>query len=163
MKGVHLAIEALALIKQSKPTLTIIGEGPERDPLQKLVQALNLSSQVTFIDTLHYPKPFLQTIENYDFLLLTNLNDEQPRVIFDALARGVLPLCPDNPAYHMLPPPLQYKQGNAQALANLITTLSSQDPCSLITDLRPLLEGHTIESMHRSRADYFLEMVRERK
>ncbi len=49
-KGCDLLIDALALLRDQDctPSLTIIGSGPERDPLQAQVERLQLDSQVRF-------------------------------------------------------------------------------------------------------------------
>lgn len=47
-KGADLLLEALALL-ESKPRLTIAGDGPERDRLEKLMARLQLESQVEFL------------------------------------------------------------------------------------------------------------------
>jgi glycogen(starch) synthase len=51
-KGCDLLIEALAQLKLRgiRPSLTIIGDGPERMVLERLVIALNLSGQIVFAD-----------------------------------------------------------------------------------------------------------------
>lgn len=47
-KGADLLLEALTLL-ESKPRLTIAGDGPERDRLEKLTATLQLQSQVEFL------------------------------------------------------------------------------------------------------------------
>lgn len=49
-KGCDLLIQALAQLKGRgiTPSLTVIGDGPERSKLERLVESLNLSGQVTF-------------------------------------------------------------------------------------------------------------------
>jgi glycosyltransferase involved in cell wall biosynthesis len=50
-KGVHIALQALALINSRgrQCRLTVVGGGPEEKPLQRLVQELKLDDQVTFL------------------------------------------------------------------------------------------------------------------
>jgi glycosyltransferase involved in cell wall biosynthesis len=49
-KGVDLLLEALARLKRNdlRPSLTIIGDGPERKNLEEQSKRLDLSAQVTF-------------------------------------------------------------------------------------------------------------------
>lgn len=47
-KGADLLLEAMALL-ESKPRLTVAGEGPERGRLEKLMATLQLQSQVDFV------------------------------------------------------------------------------------------------------------------
>jgi glycogen synthase len=49
-KGVDVLVKALALVRERgfHPALTIVGDGPDRAPLEKLVLELGLKDQVTF-------------------------------------------------------------------------------------------------------------------
>ncbi|MES1207901.1 MAG: glycosyltransferase, partial [Pseudomonadota bacterium] len=117
MKGTHLAIEALRRLRDRGdgrcPRLTILGEGPERAALQELVDGHGLADRVTFGGTFEYPTAFHRELGRHDLLLLTNLNDEQPRVVFDAASQGVLPVCPDTAPYRALgvDADLRYERG----------------------------------------------------
>jgi glycosyltransferase involved in cell wall biosynthesis len=106
MKGVHLAVEALRILRprmgEHAPILSILGEGRERENLDRLVRDHGLADRVRFADTFSYPDPFLAQIGRHDLRLLTNLNDEQPRVIFDAISQGLAPICPDSRPYREL-------------------------------------------------------------
>ena len=50
-KGCALLLEALGQLRQAgmRPKLTIIGDGPERAPLERLTRALDLTGQVRFV------------------------------------------------------------------------------------------------------------------
>lgn len=49
-KGVHVLIQALALLREQglRPSLTIIGSGPEREPLEQLAVQYRVRDQITF-------------------------------------------------------------------------------------------------------------------
>jgi glycosyltransferase involved in cell wall biosynthesis len=48
-KGVHLLLEALALLaRERRPLLRVVGDGPERDRLSALATALRLGDDVVF-------------------------------------------------------------------------------------------------------------------
>ena len=56
-KGFDLLIEALARLAGAgqRPKLSIIGDGPEREPLQRQVKELGLTEQVTFLGAVQGP------------------------------------------------------------------------------------------------------------
>lgn len=49
-KGADLLLEALAMLRANgpRPDLTIVGDGPEREPLRQQAEALGVADQVTF-------------------------------------------------------------------------------------------------------------------
>ncbi len=168
MKGVHLAIEALVHIKKSAkvlPTLNILGKGPALDDLNTMVQANKLENIVSFDGVRAYPDEFFGELRNFELVLLTNLNEEQPRLIFDAISQGLIPICPDSAAYqHLkLPAEILYKKGDAHSLA--LTWLAFCD-CVAVTkmmqQLRPMAFQYTINSMHQKRAQWIAELLATR-
>lgn len=86
------AIEATKILKEKNipVTLHILGEGPMKRELKKLVEKYDLSNCITFKDSVPYGKPFYDTLKKHDAILIPNLSGEQPRIIFDALANGVM-------------------------------------------------------------------------
>ena len=165
MKGVHLAIEALAHIKQlgkSLPSLSILGKGPAFDDLNAMVQANQLQNTVSFNGVRTYPEEFFAELRNFELVLLTNLNEEQPRLIFDAISQGLIPICPDSAAYqHLkLPTEILYKKGDAHSLAS--TWLAFCDAAAvakMLNQLRPMAFQYTINAMHQKRAQWVAELL----
>lgn len=166
MKGVHLGIEATALLagERQAPSLDIYGAGPELASLQSQVSEAGLSDKVEFRGTLAYPQPFLSTLGMHGAVLLTNLNDEQPRLVFDAISQGVLPVCPDTPAYRALglPQVLLFEPGNARALAGTLKALwelSTDDITAAWDVLFAIGERCTLDSMHALRAHWIRSAI----
>ena len=165
MKGVHLAIEALGHIKKlgkSLPSLSILGKGPAFDDLNAMVQANQLQNVVSFDGVRAYPDEFFAELRNFELVLLTNLNEEQPRLIFDAISQGLLPICPDSAAYqHLkLPAEILYKKGDAQSLAS--TWLAFCDAAAvakMLSQLRPMAFQYTINAMHKKRAEWIAKLL----
>ncbi len=153
MKGFSVGLAALETLKtQMAMNITLIGSGPEEAALK--AAAVQRGLQVQFLAPIAYPGPFFALLDTQDLVLLTNLNDEQPRLVFDALCRGALPVCPDAAAYVALglDQRLLYRQGNAQALAQCI--LGLQDPDvrgALRARSAALLQRHTLDAMHADR------------
>jgi glycosyltransferase involved in cell wall biosynthesis len=165
MKGVHIGIAAVAnLVREHRLELrlTIIGEGPEKTNLQQQVAASGLATITDFLTPLAYPQPFLDLLASMDIVLLTNLNDEQPRLMFDAISRGCFPLCPDTPSYHGFgfDARLFYQQGNAQSLARAIAVLcDSTIREELRAKLPDIARTFTIEAMHEKRAAWINSLL----
>jgi glycosyltransferase involved in cell wall biosynthesis len=161
MKGIHLAVGALARLRRSADPvdarLGIAGVGPERERLQILAEQHALSDRIRFVGSLAYPEPFFALLRDSDIVLFTNLNDEQPRLIFDAISQGCLIVCPATLPYRALgiPEELLYERGDEGALARRI-----RDVCGMLDDdslrqrLNFLAQGATIEGMHARRSEW---------
>lgn len=158
MKGVHLAIEATAILARQRPggtRLTVLGEGPERPALEWLAATRGLQADVRFAGTLGYPEPFLRELRSHDLLLLTNLNDEQPRVVFDALSQGVPVVHPDSPPFASLglDPRGRYRVGSAPSLADAVAAFEGPArTLAAMRESRELARTRTVHRMHEARA-----------
>lgn len=154
MKGFHIGIAAFV---QAGPErfagLTIIGEGAERDRLATQAADAGLDA-FRMMGGVPYPEGFFAFLDAQDIVLMTNLNDEQPRLIFDAISRGCIPLCPDTPPYRSLglDPRILYAQGSAEALAERLRALADPDlRVALSESIAELARTYTVSAMHRAR------------
>lgn len=162
MKGVHIGIEAFARVcSEEQPDrqaqLTILGEGPERAALEAQVTSARLWHRTRFGGPRSYPIEFFEELRLHGLVLLTNLSDEQPRLIFDAISQGCIPVCPDSAAFASigLPREVLYRQGDAVSLAHSIQELQRHpDPRALLCDVVEVARRFTLESMHRERASW---------
>ena len=160
MKGIHLGIEAIAQMRQQSlapPTLSILGKGQALDDLKALVAKHGLQTHVTFDGVRAYPEAFFAEISRFEIMLLTNLNVELPRLIFDAISQGLVPICPDFASYLNLNLPQQvyYKKGDVLSLMQTWLNLSNIEVLeATLRALRPLAYEYTIESMHQKRAEW---------
>jgi glycosyltransferase involved in cell wall biosynthesis len=169
MKGIHLALEAIAVLKTlhdlPKVTLVIAGQGPEEPALRQQAETLQLQEVVEFAGTFAYPGPFFELLRRQDIVVLTNLNDEQPRLVFDAISQGCLIVCPDSLPYRALgiPERLLYRRGDPQALAAAAAhAIASLDDLALRSELDVLVRNATIETMHERRREWVQSTVVER-
>ena len=158
MKGIRVAIAAMSplaqLLGRREVTLEIAGSGPEEAALRELALRTEAAARIAFVGTRTYPERFFALIRNADIVLLTNLNDEQPRLVFDAISQGCIPICPDSLPYRSLgiPVELLYAQGDAEALAQCIAGVARHPQrASLRRRLRAIAQGATIEAMHLTR------------
>lgn len=154
MKGFHIGIAAFVHAGPERfAGLTIIGEGAERDRLAAQAAAAGLDA-FRMMGGVPYPEGFFAFLDAQDIVLMTNLNDEQPRLIFDAISRGCIPLCPDTPPYRSLglDPRILYAQGSAEALAERLRALADPDlRVALSESIAELARTYTVSAMHRAR------------
>lgn len=157
-KGPQIAVEAVSILhKKGIPiTLDIYGAGPLHDELLSLIESSNLSGITTLKGNLNYAN-FLEVLVGYDILLLPNMSGEQPRVLFDAMAKGVLVVASNvvslrdvvtNNYNGVLCDP-----GNSASFASAIERLylNKEDLEPLLWNGRQTARQHTIELMHESR------------
>lgn len=165
MKGFHIGIEAFSLAGQERfASLTIIGRGAEREALEDQAEQAGLDS-FAILPPVGYPTAFFGFLDHQDIVLMTNLNDEQPRLIFDAISRGCIPLCPDTPPYRALglDTRILYEQGSATSLAERLRDLT--DPAlrrQLDLAIAAKATTYTVHTMHRARLDWMAGVAARR-
>jgi glycosyltransferase involved in cell wall biosynthesis len=168
MKGVHMAIDAFAHHLQEHPagfTLTVLGDGPERAALQKQAAAMGAPGRIVFTGKLSYADEFPAALRRHEMVLFSNLNDEQPRAVFDAIAAGSIPICPRIDTYTVmgLPEPLYYARGDERGLAEAVLRVDAlADRRPLLAALRQVVERFTFESMHEERARWIEHDILQR-
>jgi glycosyltransferase involved in cell wall biosynthesis len=84
-KGFDLLIEALALYNNSQLHITILGEGPLRNDLERLAQEKGVAQQVRFAGFQKNPYPFFAQA---DAFVLASRFEGFPNVVLEALACG---------------------------------------------------------------------------
>ncbi len=93
IKGLHLAIRALALLHKEGVAFeyTIIGDGAEKGALESLTRQEGLSGSVRFFGALSSPE-IKEHLDRSHLFLLPSIIDEggNPLVLQEALARGLL-------------------------------------------------------------------------
>jgi glycogen synthase len=89
-KGVHLLIEAVAGLAagQPEPTLTIVGDGPERQRLEAMARRLGLSDRIAFRGQLGR-EALAAAYRDAAILVLPAVTDAMPNVVLEAMASGL--------------------------------------------------------------------------
>jgi glycosyltransferase involved in cell wall biosynthesis len=95
-KGAHLGIQAFARVRRThpQPTLTIVGDGPQRARLEALVTRLGLDGQVTFTGERTRAET-LELLAASDVLLFPSLHDSGAATILEAMALALPVVCLD--------------------------------------------------------------------
>lgn len=89
-KGVKFLLEAMAQLKArgSDVRLNIVGNGPQKEALQRQTAALSLEAVVTFAGT-QDEAGVAEALRHADLLVVPSLSEGLPVVIMEALASGV--------------------------------------------------------------------------
>ncbi len=82
VKNIALQIRALAELKDEQVILLVVGDGPEKNNLEKLTQELNIAKQVVFMGWQEQLADYFRTS---DCLLLTSFSEGFPLVISEAI------------------------------------------------------------------------------
>jgi glycosyltransferase involved in cell wall biosynthesis len=94
-KGCHLALQAIrgALDLGSAVTLTVLGRGPDRSRLDRLVDRLALASHVSFVDRVPRLEDVGRMYSQHDVLLLPSLHDSGGMAVIEAMASSMPVVC----------------------------------------------------------------------
>ncbi|MCW9059104.1 MAG: glycosyltransferase [Gammaproteobacteria bacterium] len=85
-KGVRDIIDAISTIKSSV-TITIVGDGPERDNLENQARSLGLEDKITFLGACD-PEKIPGILCAHDALILASHSEGRPNVVIEAMAAG---------------------------------------------------------------------------
>ncbi|MGI4022360.1 MAG: glycosyltransferase family 4 protein [Janthinobacterium lividum] len=161
IKALHLLITTKPEIKyiNNKPLLTIIGNGPERSNLLKLIAALKMQDYVNLTGSLTGEELTI-CLNQHRFLLVPSLWEEPfGNVVLEAMACGCLPIVSDGGG---LPDAIgkagiTFRRGNINSLANSIVMLMSN--LALQQQLKEAAKLHLIDHFPRIVAQRYLEVV----
>lgn len=135
LKGLQLGLRALAGVRDQLPPFhyTLVGDGPHRPKLERLVGELSLGDVVTFVGE----KPrseALRYLERADLFLLPSLHDSGGWACVEAMWSGLPVVCLDigGPASQVTPEtgravPLTTPAETVAALGQAILELGSDD------------------------------------
>jgi glycosyltransferase involved in cell wall biosynthesis len=170
-KGIHHAVQALALLNSGSPSarLVIVGDGEERDALERLTRQLGVDRRVTFAGAQPHEEVALHLAAADAFLFPTERDEAAPLVLLQAMAcacpvvaseiGGITEVIGKPGEYGMLIPP-----GDVTALVRAMRTLLQSARLRVQigeSARRRVLAEYTIERMvERTLAVY--EVARER-
>ncbi|MCX4028337.1 glycosyltransferase family 4 protein [Endozoicomonas sp. SM1973] len=94
-KSINTIIEALATFpKFNRPFLNIIGDGIERENLEKLCISLDIRESVSFAGSIS-PNEIIEFYKSSDIFILSSLSEGRPNVLLEAMA-SELPVIASN-------------------------------------------------------------------
>lgn len=94
MKNISLLIKAFSMVNKSIPSkLVLVGEGTEKGNLTSLVNELEISKNVLFLDYCINPYAYMR---QSDVLVLTSKWEGLPTVLVEAMACGTQVIATDN-------------------------------------------------------------------
>jgi glycosyltransferase involved in cell wall biosynthesis len=90
-KGVSVLLAAIRAAAEAgaDAEFAIIGSGLLRDECVAAARSLAGKAELVVLDEVPYGTPFLNLLRGFDAVLLPSLSDEQPRIVFDALAQAI--------------------------------------------------------------------------
>ena len=95
IKACDLALRAAApLLRSDLARFTVVGDGPERDRLERLTRSLGIDKAVSFCGWLNHDE-VQQRLRQADVLVFPSVRDNSPAVVFEALAAGAVPVVVD--------------------------------------------------------------------
>ena len=122
-KGIPVLLEALAILRNRglAADVDIVGEGHLRAACLDAANAVG-EPRVRVLDPVAYGAPFFTLLGSYHAVVVPNLGDEQPRIVFDAYARALPVIASDTDGLrpHVFPGRTGWlvKRGDAQSLAD---------------------------------------------
>jgi glycosyltransferase involved in cell wall biosynthesis len=94
-KACDLALRAAAtLLRSDLARFTVVGDGPERCHLEQLTRSLGIENRVSFSGFLSHAET-MQRLRLADVLVFPSIRDNNPAVVFEALAAGAVPVVVD--------------------------------------------------------------------
>ncbi len=91
-KGIDVAIKAISVVPGVR--LTVIGDGPEKEKLQQLVNQLEVSERVALTGWLK-PNFVLEQLARHDVLVLSSYSEGRPNVVLEAMATAMAVVASD--------------------------------------------------------------------
>jgi len=95
IKACDVALRAVApLLRKDVAEFTVVGDGPERERLEKLAKSLGIEKAVSFRGWVTHGEA-QQELRRSDVLVFPSIRDNSPAVVFEALAAGAVPVVVD--------------------------------------------------------------------
>jgi glycosyltransferase involved in cell wall biosynthesis len=161
-KGQDILLEALAMVAETHPhvSLLFVGDGPEREALQKRSEELGLTARVFFQA---HTTAIRDCYEAIDLLVLPSRSEGLPNVVLEALSLGVPVVATDVGAIGevithrktgwMVPPnsPEELARGIQEALSDegLRATIADAGKRLVVEKFSPATRGETIVALYR--------------
>lgn len=98
-KGLETLLQALRRlpIDGGEIDIDIAGSGPLKTDCEAFIATYRGPARINLIGTVRYGSEFFSLLRSYHAVLVPNLGDEQPRIVYDAFSQAVPVLAADTP------------------------------------------------------------------
>ena len=159
-KGVGVLLRAMSILECQGPEiqLDIIGSGDLRDSCEEMARRQS-TARIRLIEPVAYGPEFFRLVRAYHVLIVTNLLDEQARVLFDAMSQAVSIIATDTPGNrpHVIEGATGWlvAPGDADALARALARATREVEALERMGLaaREAVQGKTHGAMHANRRE----------
>jgi glycosyltransferase involved in cell wall biosynthesis len=166
-KGVYVLFDAVKELQSMgvRVNITIMGVGELEGDCQRFASEDHGSVKVTFRQKVSYGEPFYEVLCEHDILLVLNLKEEQPRIIFDAFSQGLGVIASDTSGVMDVVKAdvnaLPFKRGESQVLAKVIADLVAQPQRAAELGHAGLIcaQGKNHLAMHQQRLGFFEQVL----
>lgn len=170
-KGIGTVLQAVALLEkkwagQDGPRLVVdvIGTGSMLDDIRTFIaRHPSRAVSMTLLDPLPYGAPFFELLGRYDALIVANLKEEQPRIIFDGFSQGVPCIASRTTGVDQVAEEgktgLLFTPGSAAELAAIMEEVAAGRARLSEMGARALetAQDSTHQAMHRKRAHFLFD------
>ena len=170
-KGVLVLLEAMKILDKRNiaVNLDILGDGSLLNQCKTLSSQLQKSVNIQISGTLPYGKEFFGRLQEYHAVVVPNLSDEQPRIVYDAYSQAVPVLgsntdgvrdCIQNRKTGVI-----FNSNDPAALADAIEWSAQNLPTLQSMGKASRLQARSLthQEMHRSRWQLLLKMLQSSK
>ena len=166
-KGVFVLFSAIEYLKDMDVILeiAIMGTGELKADCMKFALNKFGNIKVTYCEPVEYGIEFFTALCSYDVVLVPNLKEEQPRIIFDAFSQGLGVVASDTSGILDITVDGENavisKRGDALSLAKAICHVAEKPDLVLQMGLRGLdyADGKTHLQMHLDRQRFFSRVL----
>jgi len=166
-KGVQLLLDAIDVLRQKniEAEINIMGSGTLEAACRAFAAKPQGSVTMQFIEPIPYGKGFYDYLSSYDFLMLPNLSEEQPRIIFDSFGQGLSIVASDTEGLVATcthdENAIIFKRGDVQSLSNAIESIVLQKDKIINLGLNGFryAKSRTHQKMHQDRETFLKNQV----
>lgn len=169
-KGVLVLLEAMKILdNEDIPIkLDILGQGKLLGECEETRDIMNKSAEITILGTVPYGSEFFHLLQGYHAIVVPNISDEQPRIVYDAYSQALPPLVSNTPGL---------RECVQDGLSGMV--IDANDPVALANLLKWALQNlkqlermgmeslqlaHTMthQAMHQKRWQLLLKMLEKK-
>lgn len=161
-KGVFILFDAINLLRDAgvSVNISIMGTGALANQCENYALRDFGDVKLEYLEPVKYGKDFFTKLGEYDFVLVPNLKDEQPRIIFDAFSQGVPVIASNTTGILDITEKnknaIIFKRNDAASLANAISNVAAN--VDIIPDMGEMglcyATGKTHHQMHVERQQF---------